>query len=74
MNNAVFGKSLVNFMFIRSFMFLCFDSFTDPFIAGKTIDNLRNWRTAGLVTTEEKLKKLTAETAFKQFKILSENL
>ena len=71
MNNAVLGKSLVNFMFIRSFMFLCIDSFTDSFIAGKTIDNLRNWRTVDL---EEKLAKLTAETPFKQFKIFNENL
>ena len=74
MNNAVLGKSLVNFMFIRSFMFLCIDSFTDSFIAGKTIDNLRNWRTVDLVTSEEKLAKLTAETPFKQFKIFNENL
>ena len=55
-------------MFI-CFLLFCIDSFTDSFIAGKTKENLRNWSTVDLVTSEEKLKKLTAETTFKQFKI-----
>ena len=48
--------------------------FIYSFIVGKTTENLRNRRTAELVTSEEKLKKLTAEPSFKQFKIFHENL
>ena len=51
-------------------MFLCIDSF----IAGKAIENLRNRLTVDLVTLAEKLKKLTAQPSFKQFKIFHENL
>ena len=36
--------------------------------------NLRNRRTADLVASEEKLKKLAAQPSFKQFKIFHENL
>ena len=38
------------------------------------MENLRNLRTVDLVTSEEKLKKLTAQLSFKQFKIFNENL
>ena len=51
-------------------MFLCIDSF----IAGKTMENLRNRPTVDLVTSEEKLKKLAVQPSFKQFKIFHENL
>ena len=43
-------------------------------ISGKTMKNLRNWRTVELVTSEEKLKKLASQPSFKQFKIFHENL
>ena len=38
------------------------------------MENLRNRRTEELVTSEEKLKKLTAQPSLKQFKIFHENL
>ena len=44
-------------------------SFIHPFIAGKTMENLRNRRKVYLVTSEEKLKKLAAQPSFKQFKV-----
>ena len=72
-NSFIAGKIFI-FMFIRSFMFLCIDSFIDSFIAGKTMGNLRNRRTVGLVTSEEKWKKLTAQPSFKQFNMFSKNL
>ena len=56
------------------FLFLCIYLFTDSLIAGKTMENLRNRRTVDLVTSEKKLKKLSAQTSIKQFKIFHENL
>ena len=38
------------------------------------MENLKNRWTVKLVTSEEKLKKLAAQTSFKQFKIFHENL
>ena len=38
------------------------------FIAGKAMENLRNRDTMDLTMSEERLKKLTAQTSFKQFK------
>ena len=38
------------------------------------MENLRNRRTVGLVTSKEKLKKLAAQPSSKQFKISHENL
>ena len=55
-------------------MFLCIGSFTDSFIAGKTMQNLRNRRMGDLVTSEENVKKLAAQPPFKQSKIFHENL
>ena len=55
-------------------MFLYIDSFIDSFMAGKTMENLRNRRTVDLVISEEKLKKFEAQPSFKQFKIVHENL
>ena len=55
-------------------MFLCIDSFIDSSIADKTMEHLRNRRKVDLVTSEEKLKKLSAQPSFKQFKIFHENL
>ena len=55
-------------------MFLYTDSLTNSFIAGKTMENLRNWHTVELVTSEEKLKELAAQPSFKQFQIFHENL
>ena len=46
----------------------------DSFIAGKTMQNLSNRHTVDLVTSEEKLKTLTAQPSFKQLKIFHENL
>ena len=46
----------------------------DSFIAGKTMQNLRNRHTVDLVTSEEKLKTLAAQPSFKQLKIFHENL
>ena len=56
--------------YIYDYLFLCIDSF----ISGKTMENLRNPSTVELVTSEDKLKKLTAQPSFKQFKIFHENL
>ena len=61
-------------MIICSFMFLCIDSFIDLFIAGKRMQNLWNKRPVDLVTSEEKLKKLTGQPSSKQFIIFNENL
>ena len=55
-------------------MFLCIDSFIDSCIASETMKNLKNRCTVDLATSEEKLKKLTAQRFFKQFKIFNENL
>ena len=38
------------------------------------MENVRNRRTVELVTSEKKLKKLTAQPSFKQFKTFHENL
>ena len=38
------------------------------------MENLRNQRTVGLVTSDVKLKKLAAQPSLKQFKIFHENL
>ena len=38
------------------------------------MENLRNTRTVDLVTSEEKLKKLTAQPSFNKFKIFHKNL
>ena len=72
-DSFIAGKISV-FMFICSFIFLCADSFTDSFIAGKAMKILRNQHTVDLVISEEKLKKLAAQPSFKQFKIFHENL
>ena len=66
--------SLFIFKLICSFMFLCFDSFIDSFIAGKTIENLRNRCMVDQVTSEEKLEKLATQHFFKKFKIFNEKL
>ena len=55
---------------LYDYLFLCIDSF----IAGKTMENLRNRCTVDLVTFEEKLKKLAAQPSFNQFKSFHENL
>ena len=87
-DSFIVGKAFV-FMFICSYvlihslqvkllsydyLFLCIDSFIDSFIAGKTMENLRNRRMVDLVTSEEKLKKPAAQPSFKQFKMFHENL
>ena len=67
------GK-VFTFLFICCFMFLCINLYIGPFNPGKTINNPRNRRTVVLVTKEEKLKKLAAQSSFNQFKIFNENL
>ena len=47
-------------------MIICSYVLIHSFIAGKTMENL--------VTSEEKLKKLSTQPSFKQFKIFHENL
>ena len=48
--------------------------FIYSFIASETMENLKNRCAVDLVTSEEKLKKPTAQCSFKQFKIFHENL
>ena len=55
--------------YLYNYLFL----FIYSFVVVKTIDNLRNRRTVELVTPEEKLKKLTAQPSFKQFKMFHEH-
>ena len=89
MNKAVFGKSFIclftllcSYILIHSLqtqllslcLFVLMFRFIHSFIAGKTMENLRNRCAVDLVTSEEKLKKLAVQPSFKQFKIFHENL
>ena len=76
LTDSVFVEKIKFLSLCLFVFFLCSyaDSFTDSFIAGKTMENLWNRRTLDLVTSEEKLEKLAAQPSFNQFKIFRENL